>query len=62
MAHDDGVPRTFHLDLTAPELRVVHAALRSFLGDFGHEEHDVQEEIRAVLRKLPEPETLESTA
>ena len=61
MAHDDGVPRTFHIELTAPELRVVQAALRSFLADFGHEEHDVQEQIRAVLRKLPEPEAQEST-
>jgi hypothetical protein len=35
-------------------MRITEAALRSFLGDFGHDERDVQERIRAVLRKLPQ--------
>jgi hypothetical protein len=55
MVRDDvPPPRTFHLDLTASEMRITEAALRSFLGDFGHDERDVQERIRAVLRKLPQ--------
>jgi hypothetical protein len=46
--------RTFRLELTGPELRVVHAALKSFDNDFGHDERDVRDRIRAVVRKLPE--------
>jgi hypothetical protein len=41
----------FRLDLTAAELKVTHTALKSLLDDFGHEEHEVQELIRAVLDK-----------
>ena len=45
------------IELTDDELRLVRAALRSFLDDFGHEEIDVLRRIKAVLAKLPaEPE------
>jgi hypothetical protein len=43
----------FRLDLTPPQLEVTRTALRSLRDDFGHEEHDIQGVIRAVLDKLP---------
>jgi hypothetical protein len=48
----------FRLDLTAAELKVTHTALKSLLDDFGHEEHQVQELIRAVLDKLPDEHSI----
>ena len=46
------------VELTDDELRLVHAALHSFLDDFGHEEADVLRRIRALIQKMPlaEPE------
>jgi hypothetical protein len=44
---------TFHVQLTAPELKVTYAALRSLLDDFGHDERDTRDIVRAVLAKLP---------
>jgi hypothetical protein len=41
------------LELTAEELRLVHAALKSYLDDFGHDEADLVREIKALLAKLP---------
>jgi hypothetical protein len=43
------------LELTDEELRIVHAALHSYLGDFGHDEADVLRAIKALLAKLPAP-------
>lgn len=43
----------FHLPLTAAEMKVTHAALKSFLDDFGHDEREVHDIVRAVLAKLP---------
>jgi hypothetical protein len=48
----------FRLDLTAAELKVTHTALKSLLDDFGHNEHDVQDLIRAVLAKLPDEHSI----
>jgi hypothetical protein len=46
------------LELTDDELRIVRAALHSYLDDFGHEEADVLRSIKQILAKLPaEPET-----
>jgi hypothetical protein len=44
------------IELTADELRLVHAALKSYLDDFGHEEADVLRQIKALLAKLPHEE------
>jgi hypothetical protein len=41
------------IELTEEELRLVHAALRSFLEDFGHEEADTLRAIKHVIAKLP---------
>ena len=41
------------LDLTDEELRMLHAALRSYLDDFGHEEADVLRAIKQLIGKLP---------
>jgi hypothetical protein len=48
----------FRLDLTAAELKVTHTALKSLLDDFGHNEHEVQDLIRAVLDKLPDEHSI----
>ena len=44
------------IELTDEELRLVRAALRSFLDDFGHDEVDVLRRIKALIAKLPEPD------
>lgn len=41
------------IELTDEELQLVHAALKSYLDDFGHEEADLLREIKALLAKLP---------
>jgi hypothetical protein len=43
------------IDVTDEELRILHAALRAYLDDFGHEEADVLRQIKALLAKLPGP-------
>ena len=48
----------FRLELTAAELKVAHAALHSFLDDFGHDERDVQAVIRAILDRLPDEHSI----
>ena len=40
------------IELTDEELRLVQAALKSYLDDFGHEEADVLRQIKAVLQKI----------
>lgn len=44
------------IELTDDELRLLHAALHSYLDDFGHEEADVLRRVKALLSKLPAPE------
>jgi hypothetical protein len=41
------------IELTEEELTLVHAALHSYLDDFGHEEADVLRRIKDILAKLP---------
>jgi hypothetical protein len=40
------------LELTDDELRLLHAALHSYLNDFGHEEADVLRQVKDLLEKL----------
>jgi len=47
-------PFRYHLELTPPQLKITHTALRSLLDDFGHEEPEILELIREVLSKLPD--------
>jgi hypothetical protein len=44
------------IELTDEELRLLRAALRSYLDDFGHEEADLLRRIKALIAKLPEAE------
>jgi hypothetical protein len=44
------------IELTDEELRLLNAALHSYLDDFGHEEADVLRDIKALLAKLPRTE------
>ena len=43
------------IDLTDEELRLLHAALHSYLDDFGHDEADVLRLAKALIAKLPRP-------
>jgi hypothetical protein len=49
---------TYRLEFTAAQLKVTHAALRSMLQDFGHDERDVHDLVKEVLAKLPPEETI----
>jgi hypothetical protein len=40
------------IELTDEEHRLVVAAVRSYLNDFGHEEADLLHRIKELLRKL----------
>jgi len=48
----------FRLDLTPPQLKIVHTALRSLLDDLGHDERDIQSIVRVVLDKLPDEHSI----
>jgi hypothetical protein len=39
--------------VTDEELRLIYAALHSYLDDFGHEEADVLRAVKALIAKLP---------
>ena len=43
------------IELSDAELQLLHAALHSYLDDFGHEEADVLRLIKALISKLPRP-------
>jgi hypothetical protein len=45
------------IELDDQELRMLHAALHSYLDDFGHKEADVLRRIKALLAKLPTGQT-----
>jgi hypothetical protein len=47
--------RVHTIELQDDELQLLHAALHSYLDDFGHEEADVLRRIKALLAKLPSP-------
>ena len=42
------------IELTDEELRIVRAALTSYLEDFGHEEADILRLVKHILAKIPE--------
>ena len=44
---------THTIELSEEELRLLHAALHSYLDDFGHEEADLLRMIKELLAKLP---------
>jgi hypothetical protein len=41
------------IELSDEELRLLHAALHSYLDDFGHEEADILRSVKALIAKLP---------
>jgi hypothetical protein len=43
------------IQLSDEELRVLQAALHSYLDDFGHEEAEVLRRVKALIAKLPQP-------
>ena len=43
------------IELSDEELKLVQAALHSYLDDFGHEEADILRSVKAVIAKLPQP-------
>ena len=48
----------YHLQLSAAELKVTHAALKVLFDDLGHDEADVREVVRGVLAKLPDEHSI----
>lgn len=42
------------IELTDEELRLVRAAVHSYLEDFGHEEADILRALKQLLAKLPD--------
>ena len=44
------------IELTDEELRLVRAALQSYLEDFGHEEGDLLRAVKAIIARLPQPQ------
>ena len=44
------------IELTEEQLRLVRAALHSYLEDFGHDEGDLLRALKQILAKLPAPE------
>jgi hypothetical protein len=48
----------YRLDLTPPQLKIVHTALHSLLDDLGHDERDVLNIVRQVLDKLPDEHSI----
>ena len=47
-------PGMHTIELNDEELRLLRAALHSYLDDFGHEEADVLRAVKALLAKLPD--------
>ena len=43
------------LELNDDDLRLMKAALRSYLDDFGHDEADVLRRIKELIARLPTP-------
>jgi hypothetical protein len=43
------------IELSDDDLRLLHAALHSYLDDFGHEEADLLRRVKALIAKLPHP-------
>jgi hypothetical protein len=50
----------YTLDLTPPQLKVVHTALKSMRDDFGHDQADVHRVINEILAKLPDEASIRS--
>jgi hypothetical protein len=46
------VSYTHRIEVDDDELRLLHAALHSYLDDFGHEEADVLRLVKALIAKL----------
>jgi hypothetical protein len=42
------------IELDPQDVTILRSALHSFLDDFGHDERDVIDRIKALLAKLPE--------
>jgi hypothetical protein len=43
----------FRLELTPAQLKLTHAAVKSFLDDFTHDQPEVHAVLREILAKLP---------
>ena len=44
------------IEVNDEELRLLQAALHSYLDDFGHEEADLLRQVKALIAKLPRSE------
>ena len=48
----------YRLELTPAQLKITHAALKSYLDDFGHDEREVHRIVHEVLQKLPDEHSI----
>ena len=48
----------YHLELTPAQLKITHAALKSYMDDFGHDEREVHRIVHEVLQKLPDEHSI----
>ena len=48
----------YRLQLSEPELKVTHTALKALFDDLGHDEADIREIVRGVLAKLPDEHSI----
>jgi len=48
----------YRLELTPAQLKITHAALKSYLDDFGHDEREVHRVVHEVLEKLPDEHSI----
>jgi len=46
----------YTLELNDNELRLLTAALHSYMDDFGHHESDLVNAVKAIIERLPNPE------
>jgi hypothetical protein len=46
------------MDFTDQEVALLHNAVSAFLGDFGHDEQDVVDQLKSLLVKLSSREPL----
>ncbi|GGM76312.1 hypothetical protein GCM10012275_53850 [Longimycelium tulufanense] len=42
------------IEVTDAEIRIIRAALRHYLAEFGHEEADILRDVKKLIARLPE--------
>ena len=48
----------YRLELTAPQLKILHTALKTLLDDFTHDEPEMHRIVHELLDKLPDEHSI----